>query len=195
MDEFESLSYTKWECKYHVVFIPKFRRKALYGELREQLGELFRKQATQKESRIEEGHLMPDHVHMMISIPPKYAVSPVIRYVKGKSAIHLASVYGERRRNFVGQHFWARGYFVLILGRDKAAMREYIKSQEKEHQRLEQPNLWRLSATIRWPNEPGTRQRPLPATLSGSYKPWLCRGIVTCFHETQGILLCKHIRR
>jgi putative transposase len=109
MDEFESLSHTKWECKYHVVFIPKFRRKALYGQLRDHLGELLRKLATQKESRIEEGHLMPDHVHMMISIPPKYAVSQVIGYVKGKSAIHLARVYGERRRNFVGQHFWARG--------------------------------------------------------------------------------------
>jgi putative transposase len=108
MDEFESLSHTKWECKYHVVFIPKFRRKALYGQLRDHLGELFRKLATQKESRIEEGHLMPDHVHMMISIPPKYAVSQVIGYVKGKSAIYLARVYyGERRRNFVGQHFWA----------------------------------------------------------------------------------------
>ena len=109
MDEFESLSHTKWECKYHVVFIPKFRRKALYGQLRDHLGELLRKLAIQKESRIEEGHLMPDHVHMMISIPPKYAVSQVIGYVKGKSAIHLARVYGERRRNFVGQHFWARG--------------------------------------------------------------------------------------
>ena len=102
MDEFESLSHTKWECKYHVVFIPKFRRKALYGQLRDHLGELLRKLAIQKESRIEEGHLMPDHVHMMISIPPKYAVSQVIGYVKGKSAIHLARVYGERRRNFVG---------------------------------------------------------------------------------------------
>jgi putative transposase len=143
MDEFESLSHTKWECKYHVVFIPKFRRKALYGQLRDHLGELLRKLATQKESRIEEGHLMPDHVHMMISIPPKYAVSQVIGYVKGKSAIHLARVYGERRRNFVGQHFWARGYFVSTVGSDEAAIREYIKSQEKEDQRLEQLNLWR----------------------------------------------------
>ena len=138
-----TLSHTKWECKYHVVFIPKFRRKAVYGQLRDHLGELFRKLATQKESRIEEGHLMPDHVHMMISIPPKYAVSQVIGYVKGKSAIHLARVYGERRRNFVGQHFWARGYFVSTVGRDEAAIREYIKSQEKEDQRLEQLNLWR----------------------------------------------------
>jgi putative transposase len=143
MDEFESLSHTKWECKYHVVFIPKFRRKALYGQLRDHLGELLRKLAIQKESRIEEGHLMPDHVHMMISIPPKYAVSQVIGYVKGKSAIHLARVYGERRRNFVGQHFWARGYFVSTVGRDEAAIRDYIKSQEKEDQRLDQLNLWR----------------------------------------------------
>ena len=137
------LSHTKWECKYHVGVHPKFRRKALYGQLRDHLGELLRKLATQKERRIEEGHLMPDHVHMMISIPPKYAVSQVIGYVKGKSAIHLARVYGERRRNFVGQHFWARGYFVSTVGRDEAAIREYIKSQEKEDQRLEQLNLWR----------------------------------------------------
>ena len=109
------------------MFIPKFRRKALYGQLRDHLGELFRKLATQKESRIEEGHLMPDHVHMMISIPLKYAVSQVIGYVKGKSAIYLARVYGERRRNFVGQHFWARGYFVSTVRRDEAAIREYIK--------------------------------------------------------------------
>ena len=125
------------------MFIPKFRRKALYGQVRDYLGELLRKLATQKESRIQEGHLMPDHVHMMISIPPKYAVSQVIGYVKGKSAIHLARVYGERRRNFVGQHFWARGYFVSTVGRDEASIREYIKSQEKEDQRLEQLNLWR----------------------------------------------------
>src|SRR5580700_8936781 len=97
------------ECKYHVVFIPKCRRKTLYGELRPHLGEVFRKLALQKESRVEEGHLMPDHVHMMISIPPKYAVSQVVGFIKGKSAIHLARVYGEKKRNFVGQHFWARG--------------------------------------------------------------------------------------
>src|SRR4029077_2100098 len=96
MDDYESLSHSKWECKYHVVFIPKYRRKTLYGELRQHLGEAFRKLAMQKESRVEEGHLMPDHVHMMISIPPKYAVSQVISYIKGKSAIHLARVYGAQ---------------------------------------------------------------------------------------------------
>ncbi len=102
MDEYESLSHTAWECKYHVVFIPKCRRKTLYVQLRKHLGEVFRRLARQKESRIEEGHLMSDHVHMMIAIPPKYAVSQVIGFIKGRSAIHLARVYGERRRNFVG---------------------------------------------------------------------------------------------
>ena len=143
MDDSESLSHAKWECKYHVVFIPKCRRKTLYGELRKHLGEVFRKLAMQKESRIEEGHLMPDHVHMMISIPPKYAVSQVIGFIKGKSAIHLARVYGERKRSFVGQHFWARGYFVSTVGRDETVIREYIKKQEQEDNRLDQMNLWR----------------------------------------------------
>ncbi len=129
MDEYESLSHSKWECKYHVVFIPKCRRKTLYGELRPHLGDVFRKLALQKESRVEEGHLMLDHVHMMISIPPKYAVSQVVGFIKGKSAIHLARVYGEKKRNFVGQHFWARGYFVSTVGRDEAVIREYIKRQ------------------------------------------------------------------
>src|SRR6478609_4264788 len=143
MDEPASLSHTKWECKYHVIFIPKCRRRTLYAELRKHLGEVFRRLASQKESRIEEGHLMPDHVHMLISIPPKYAVSQVVGYVKGKSAIHLARVYGEQRRNFVGQHFWARGYFVNTVGRDEAAIRAYIQDQEKEDIRLEQMNLFR----------------------------------------------------
>ncbi len=143
MDEFESLSHTKWECKYHVVFIPKCRRKTLYAQLRQHLGEVFRRLALQKESRIEEGHLKPDHVHMMIAIPPKYAVSQVVGYIKGKSAIHLARVYGERKRNSVGRHFWARGYFVSTVGRDEELIRAYIRNQEQEDQRLEQLNLWR----------------------------------------------------
>ena len=143
MDENGSLNHTRWECKYHVVFIPKRRRKALYGQLRRHLGEVLRTLAGQKESRVEEGHLMPDHVHMMISIPPKYAVSQVIGYIKGKSAIHLARVYGERKRNFVGQHFWARGYFVSTVGTDEATIREYIRRQEQEDKRLDELDLWR----------------------------------------------------
>ena len=141
MDLSESLSHAKWECKYHIVFIPKCRRKTLYEKVRPHLGEVFRELAEQKECRIEEGHLKDDHVHMMIAIPPKYAVSNVIGYIKGKSAIHVARVYGERKRNFVGQHFWARGFFVSTVGRDEATIRAYIKSQEQEDQRLEQMKL------------------------------------------------------
>jgi putative transposase len=140
MDEYESLSHTKWECKCHVVFIPKCRRKTLYMGLRKHLGEVFRRLAHQKESRIEEGHLMSGHVHMLIAIPPKYAVSQV-GFLKGKSAIHLARVYGERRRSFVGQHSWARGYFVSTVGRDEAVIRTYIQQQEHEDRRLDQLNL------------------------------------------------------
>jgi putative transposase len=143
MDELESLNHSKWECKYHIVFIPKCRRKTLYVQLRQYLGEVFRRLAEQRESRIEEGHLMSDHVHMMISIPPKYAVSQVVGYIKGKSAIHLARTYGGHRRNFAGQSFWARGYFVSTVGRDEEVIRNYIRNQEQEDQRLEQMNLWR----------------------------------------------------
>ena len=100
MDEYESESHTQWGCKYHIVFIPQCHRKALYGDLQRHPGEVFRKLVAQKKSRIEEGHLTPDHVHMTITIPPKYAVSQVAGYIKGKSAIHLARVYAERRRNF-----------------------------------------------------------------------------------------------
>ena len=143
MDDTRCLSHTKWECKYHIVFIPKCRRKTLFGQIRQHLGEVFHKLAAQKESRIEEGRLQPDHVHMLISIPPKYAVSQVVGFLKGKSAIHIARVYGERKRNFVGQSFWARGFFVSTVGRDEAVIREYIKNQEAEDNRLEQLSLWR----------------------------------------------------
>ena len=143
MDRIESLNHSKWECKYHVVFVPKCRRRLLFEQLRRDLGAVFRSLADHKESRIEEGHLMPDHVHMSIAIPPKYAVSQVIGYIKGKSAIHIAREYGERKRNFVGQHFWARGYFVSTVGRDETQIREYIRNQEQEDQRLEQLSLWR----------------------------------------------------
>ncbi len=141
MSDYRSLSHAKWECKYHVVFIPKYRKKAIYGELRKSLGKVFRTLAEQRESYIEEGHLMPDHVHIMISIPPKHAVAQVVGYIKGKSAIHIARTYTGRRRNFVGQHFWARGYFVSTVGRDEAAVREYIRDQEREEQREEQLRL------------------------------------------------------
>ena len=117
--EVQTLKHSKWECNYHVVFIPKFRRKTIFKQLRPELGEVFRELARRKESRIEEGHILIDHVHMMISIPPKYAVASVVGYIKGKSAIHIARHYGGKKRNFVGQHFWARGYCLSTVGRDE----------------------------------------------------------------------------
>ena len=141
MRQVGSLSHSRWECKYHVVFIPKYRKKAIFGQIRSELGEVLRRLAEQKESRIEEGHLMPDHVHMMISNLPKHAVSQVIGYIKGKSATHIARRYSERKRNFVGQHFWARGHFVSAVGRDEKVIREYIRHQEHEDRRIDQMNL------------------------------------------------------
>ena len=155
MNDYETLNHTTWDCKYHIVFIPKRRRKVLYQELRRHLGEVFRQLAAQKESKIEGGHLLPDHVHMLLSIPPKYAVSQVVGYIKGKSAIHLARTYGERKQNFVGQHFWARGYFVNTVGRDENAIRAYIQNQEKEDQRLEQSGAVESLALIAAFRRPG----------------------------------------
>jgi putative transposase len=142
MDDKESLNHTKWECKYHIVFIPKCRRKKLYQQLRQDMGEVFRELAQRKESQILEGHLVVDHVHMLISIPPKYAVAQVIGYIKGKSAIHIARTAGGRQRNFTGEHFWARGYFVSTVGRDEKVIREYIQRQEQEDRRLDQMKMF-----------------------------------------------------
>ena len=109
MTNTQSLAHTMWECKYHVVWIPKYRRKKLFVEIRRELGSVLRELARQKESEILEGNLLIDHVHMLIAIPPKYAVSQVIGYLKGKSAIHIARTFGGRQKNFTGEHFWARG--------------------------------------------------------------------------------------
>ncbi len=141
MREVNSLNHTRWECKYHIVFIPKYRKKAIFGQIRKELGEVFHRLARQRECLIGEGHLMPDHVHMMISIPPKYAVAQVIGYIKGKSAIHIARQYSGRARNYVGQHFWARGYFASTVGRDEEVIRSYIRHQEQEDRRLDQLKL------------------------------------------------------
>ena len=143
MNEYQTLSPTKWECKYHVVFIPKCRRKVLYGQLRQHLGAVVRELARQKESRVEEGHLQADHVHMRLSIPPKDAVAQVVGYIKGKSASHLARTYGGRQQNFVGESFWARGYFVTTVGHDEEAVRRYSREQEAEDRRLEQLELFK----------------------------------------------------
>ena len=141
MEDYQSLSHTKWNCKYHVIFIPKYRRKRLYGVVKRELGAVFHRLAVQKECRIEEGHLMAAHVHMLISIPPKYAVSSVIGYLKGKSAIHVARHFLKRERNYAGQRLWARGFFVDTVGRREEVNRRYIREQEAEDRRLDQLEL------------------------------------------------------
>ena len=113
-ETYQSLSHSKWDCKYHVVFVPKRRRKAIFGQIRKQLGAIFHALARQKECQIIEGHL-PDHVHMCIAIPPKHPVASVIGFLKGKSAIAIARLSGKER-NFSGEHFWARGYAVSTVG-------------------------------------------------------------------------------
>ena len=143
MNTTQCLSHTKWECKYHVIWIPKYRRKMLYGQLRQNLGEVLHELARQKESRVVEGHLQPDHVHMLISIPPKHAVSHVIGYIKGKSAIHIARTYLGQRKNYTGMNFWARGYYVSTVGTDEDVVRSYIRVQEQEDQRIEQLHLFK----------------------------------------------------
>ena len=140
MKEYQSLSHTRWDCKYHVVFIPKRRKKLLFGKLREHLGEVLHDLANQRESVIVEGHLMLDHIHMCISIPPKYSVSHVVGFIKGKSAIAIARQLG-RRRNFTGENFWARGYFVSTVGLDEEMVRSYIRDQEEEDERYDQLKL------------------------------------------------------
>ncbi len=128
---YESLSHSKWNCKYHLIFIPKYRKKVLYGKIREFLARTFHELANQKGCKIEKGNMVQDHVHMLISIPPKLAVSDVIGYIKGKSAIAVARQFGGKERNFNGEKFWARGYAVSTIGFEEAKIREYIKNQEQ----------------------------------------------------------------
>ena len=141
MRDYQSLSHTKWDCKYHVVFIPKRRRKAIFGVIRKHLGQLFHELAGQRGCKIVEGHLMRDHVHLCISIPPKYAVANVVGFIKGKSAISIARTFTGRSRNFTGENFRARGYFVSTVGLDEAMVRAYIRNQEMEDERCEQLKL------------------------------------------------------
>jgi len=131
MSEFyQNLSHSRWDCKYHVVFVPKRRRKVLFGQVRRHLGEIFHALARQKECQIIEGHLMPDHVHMCIAIPPKHPVASAIGFLKGKSAIAVAPLNG-RERNFTGEHLWARGYAVSTVGFELEQVRRYIREQEE----------------------------------------------------------------
>ncbi len=145
MNTYEKLNHTTWECKYHVVFIPKYRRKALFGQIRRDLVPIMHELARQRECKIEEGYVMPDHVHMMISIPPKHSVSQVVGYIKGKSAIHIARRFLRQGRNFTGCQFWARGYFVSTVGRDEEKVRLYIRNQEKVDQEQDRQLTLNLS--------------------------------------------------
>ena len=142
MSDIKSLAHSVWECKYHIIWIPKCRKKILYGQVAKYLGEIFHDLAQQRESRIVEGHLCPDHIHMLIEIPPKYSVAQVVGYIKGKSAVAIARNYMGRQKNFNGQSFWARGYYVSTVGRDEEAIRQYIREQEVADKRLDQLEMF-----------------------------------------------------
>ena len=141
MRDYQGLAHTTWDCKYHIVFIPKGRKKAIFGAIRHHLGQVLHELAHQKECKIVEGHLMRDHVHICISIPPKHSVSYVVGYIKGKSAISIARRFMGKTRNFTGESFWARGYFVSTVGLDEEMVRAYIRHQEKEDKHYDQLKL------------------------------------------------------
>ena len=130
MHEWESLSHVRWECKYHVVIIPKYRRKVIYGRLKRQIGPILRELCRQKGVELLEGQLMPDHIHMCLSIPPKYSVAHTIGFLKGKSAVRIHRELLHERR-MTGLHFWSTGYCVSTVGLDEVKIRQYIREQEK----------------------------------------------------------------
>ncbi len=136
------LNHSTWECKYHVVFTPKYRKKVFYGMIRKELRDVFHRLTKQKESVIEEGHPMPDRVHMLISIPPKHSVAEILGFLKGRSSIWTAQNIANKHRNFVGHKFWARGYFVSTVGADERTIRNYIRNQESEDKRLDDLSLF-----------------------------------------------------
>jgi putative transposase len=154
--EFNHLSHATWECKYHVVFTPKYRKKLLFGKIKRHWAKCFTIWRDGRSAGIEEGHLMPDHVHMLISITPKYSVAQIIGYMKGKSSIWIAQNVERKMRNFMGHKFWARGYFVTTVSRDEEVIRAYIRNQELADRQLEQFEL-KISAAqnpINRPNIP-----------------------------------------
>jgi len=129
MTEYQSLSHVKWECKYHIVWCPKYRRKKLYGKIRRRLGEILHDLCRQKGIELIEGHAQADHVHLCLGIPPKYSVSSIVGFLKGKSAIRLHREFGQSKNT--GKHFWIRGYFVSTVGRNEETIRAYIRHQEE----------------------------------------------------------------
>ena len=134
MHDWQSLSHVRWDCKYHVVFVPKYRKKALYGKVKKQVGAILRDLCRQRGVELLEGHLMPDHVHMCVSVPPKYSIAFVIGFLKGKSAVRIHRGVLQAKR-VTGLHFWARGYCVSTVGLDEATIRQYIREQEKLEKR------------------------------------------------------------
>ena len=137
---YTSLSHSRWDCKYHLVFVPKYRKKVLYGKIRKYLITVFHELVRQKGCGILEGHMVVDHVHMLIEIPPKYAVSEIVGYIKGKSAIAIARQFGGRKRNFNGENFWARGYAVSTVGFEEVQIRKYIRNQEQHEKQSPDEN-------------------------------------------------------
>ena len=130
MDDWQSMSHVRWDCKYHIVFVPKYRKKLLFGRLRRQIGPILRELCQQKGIELLEGHTMADHVHLCLAIPPKYSVAYTIGFLKGKSAIRIHRQY-ERSERVYGMHFWAAGYCVSTVGLDEERIRQYIREQEK----------------------------------------------------------------
>ncbi len=145
MSNTNHLNHSTWECKYHIVFTPKYRRRSLFGAIRKDLQGVFHRLASQKGCVIEAGYLMKDHVHMLISIPPKHSVSSIVGFLKGKSSIWIAQTIGNRQKNFSGHKFWARGYFVSTVGANEEVIRKYVLNQESEDKRVEQLNLFNRS--------------------------------------------------
>ena len=141
MREWQTLSHVRWYCKYHVVIVPKYRKRAIFGPLRKGIGGTLRQLCEQEGVELVEGHALPDQVHLCLSIPPKYSVTNTVGFLKGKSAIRIHREFLGRERNFTGLHFWARGYCVSTVGLDEQTIREYIRNQEEEEKRLEQLEL------------------------------------------------------
>ncbi len=141
MREWQRQAHVKHYCRYHVVFVPKYRKKSIYETLRKDIGGIFRDLCRQNGIELVEGHAMGDHVHMLLMIPPKFSVANTIGFLKGKSAIRIFREYLQVKRNFTGRHFWARGYSVSTVGLDEEMIRTYIKNHELEEKRQEQIRL------------------------------------------------------
>ena len=138
MREWQSQSHVRWYCRYHIVFVPKYRKRAIFGQLRKNIGGIFRELCRQHGVELVEGHALGDHVHMCLSIPPKFSVANTVGFLKGKSAIRIHREYLGKQRNFTGFHFWARGYCASTVGINEDEIRAYIRGQEEEERRQEQ---------------------------------------------------------